>query len=106
MEAVGDVSIFPAARIESRHAPGQGFHLDFHVPQVLEDGEALGEHGSAGEAQAVLRQEAGPDVLHGGDASVIEALLAGQDLQEGGLAAAVRADQADAVAGIDLADFN
>ena len=54
------------------------------------------------EAQAELRQEAGPDVLHGGDAAVVQALLAGQDLQEGGLAAAVGADQPDAVAGVDL----
>ncbi len=102
VEAVGDIGVFPAGGIEPRHAPGQGFHLGFHGAQVLEDGEALGEHGAAGKAQAVLRQEAGPDVLHGGDAAVVQALLAGQDFQEGGLAAAVGADEPDAVAGVDL----
>ena len=62
---------------------------------VALDGFALREFGP-------LRQVADPDVGGiEGEAAAIRPLRAGQDAQQGGFAAAVRADQAEPLAGID-----
>ncbi len=75
----------------------QGFEFLLHAQQIGEHGHALGEHSAPGKFQAVLRQVAEGDALHGVDAAVVQRLHAGENLEQRGLAGAVRADQADAV---------
>ena len=87
--------------IEFGHASGQLFHLLFHSSQVRENRHALSEDGAPGERQPILRQISGADALGPADGAVVEAFSSGQNLQQRGFAGAVRADQADAVAGRD-----
>ena len=78
---------------------GDGFALEF--VEVVEDGEALGEDGAAAEGEAVLREVAESDAFVAGDGAVVEGLDAADDLEEGGFAGAVAADQAGAFVWID-----
>jgi hypothetical protein len=77
-------------------------HLRLHVEERLEGAARLLEHGAARVGEAVLRQVADgqPCRLH--DGAVVRVLQAGQHLEQRGLAGAVRAAQADAVAVTDL----
>ena len=74
------------------------FHLLLHGQQVAEHRHAFGQHRASGKRQAVLREVTRGDPLGKGDFAVIERLEARQHLEQRGLARAVRAHQAHAVA--------
>ena len=99
--AVGDGVVFRAGVVEFRHAVRERFEFRFHGAQVVEDRHALGEDAAAGEREAVLRKISGGRAFGDDEAAVVEGVHAGEDLHERGLAGAVAADQADAVAGRD-----
>ncbi len=72
-----------------------GFALE--LVEVVEDGEALGEDGFAAEGEAVLREVAEGDAFVAGDDAVVKGFDARENLEEGGFAGAVAADQAGAL---------
>ena len=65
--------------------------------EVVEDGEALGEDGFAAEGEAVLREIAEGHAFDAGKLAVVEGFDAREDLEEGGFAGAVAADEASAL---------
>ncbi len=77
-------------------------HLRLHVEQGLERASRLLEHGAARMGQAVLGQVADGQVRRLGNHAPIGLVEARQHLEQRGLAGAVRAAQADAVAVPDL----
>ena len=99
--AVGDGVVFGAGVVEFRHAVGQRFQFRFHGAQIVEHRHALGENAAAGEREAILRKISGGSAFGDGERAVVEGVHAGENLHERGLAGAVAADQADAVAGRD-----
>ena len=98
VEAVGDLLVLGPGGIEFPHLLHQGFHLLLHGEQIAEHRHALRHHRAPGKRQAVLRQVAGGDPFGKADLAVVERLEARQGLEQGGLARAVRAHQAHAVA--------
>src|ERR1017187_6881337 len=76
---------------------GDLFGLALQRVQVVEDGEAFGEDGLAAQGQAVLREIAEGRPFYLRKLPVVDGFEAGEDLQDGGLAGAVAADQAGAL---------
>ncbi len=76
--------------------------LGFQLLQVLENGGGLFEHRPAAGKQPVLRQIAEGQVARADDLPLVGRSQAGEHLHQGGLAGPVVADQADAVALVDL----
>ena len=76
---------------------GEVFGFAFESVEVVEDGEALGKDGFAAEGEAVLREVAEGHAFDTGELAVVEGLDAGEDLEEGGFAGAVAADEASAL---------
>jgi len=99
--AVGGGGVFGGGRVEFGERVGEGFELALHVLEFVEDGEALGEDGAAGEAEAILGEVAGGDALLEGGVAGVGGIEAGEDFEDGGFAGAVGADEADAVLGGD-----
>ena len=77
-------------------------HLRLHVEQRLEGAAGLLEDGAARVGEAVLRQVADGQPGRLDDGAGVGLLETGQHLEQRGLAGAVRAAQADAVAVADL----
>ena len=75
--------------------------LPFQREQVVEDGHAFVEDGAARKRKAFLRQIADAGALHCDDGAGIEAVDAGQDLEQRGFAGAVGAHDAGAFVGGD-----
>ena len=86
--------------VEFGHAVRQRFEFLFHGAQIVEHRHALGEDGAAGEREAILRQISGGRAFGDDEGAVVERVHAGENLHQRGLAGAVGADQADAVAGV------
>ena len=98
VEAVGHRCVLGPGGIDFPHLLHQAFHLLFHGEQIAEHGHALRHHRAPGKRQAVLRQVAGRDPFGKADLAVVEGFKAGQGLEQSGLARAVRAHQAHAIA--------
>ncbi len=96
--AVGDGGIFRAGVVEFGHAVRERLEFGFHRAQVVEHRHALSENAAPGECEAVLRQISGGRAFGDDQAAVVERVHAGENLHQCGLAGAVAADQADAVA--------
>ena len=77
-------------------------HLRLHVQERLEGAARFLEHRPARVGQAVLRQVADGEARRFDDGARVRVLEAGQHLEQGGLAGAVRAAEADTVAVPDL----
>ncbi len=73
------------------------FRFFFEGEDRIEDGEALGEDGPAAEGEAILREVAEGHAFDAGELSVVEGFDAGKDLEQGGFAGAVAADEAGAL---------
>src|ERR1019366_4562261 len=76
---------------------GDLFGLALQRVQVVEDRQAFGKDGLASQGQAVLREIAEGRPFHPRKLPVVDGFEAGEDLQDGGLAGAVAADQAGAL---------
>ena len=75
----------------------QVFLFLFEGAKGVENRHAFGEDGTAGEVDAVLREVAGANAFGGVDAAVIEMLDSREDLEQGGFAGAIGANDADAL---------
>ena len=95
--AVDNLLVFRAGVVEFAHAAFEDLLLGFERADLVEDGKAFVEDGTAGEVDAVLREIAGADPLHDVERAIVEALNSGERFEQGGLAGAVRADDADAL---------
>ena len=77
--------------VEFGQLAAEALDLAFHLMQLVEDGEAFGEHASAGKAQPLLWQIADTDTARLLHCAVVERLLAGENLHQRGFAGAIGA---------------
>ena len=80
---------------------GELFGFALEGVEVVEDGEALVEDGLAAQGEAILREVAEGHAFDAGELAVVEGFDAGEDLEQGGFAGAVAADEAGALVGRD-----
>src|SRR5208337_4330281 len=99
--AVGNLGILRTGVIKLRNAVSERFQLSLHGVKFGEHRHALGEHAAAGKREPILRKISGGRSLGDDQGAVVERVQAGENLHQRGFAGAVRADQADAVAGRD-----
>ena len=78
--ALGCSLVLRAFVIQFGHLPSEPLDLMLHFAQLVEDGQALFEHGTPRKLQALLRQVADADAARLIDRSVVERFQAGQDL--------------------------
>ena len=97
LEAVGDLRVLGAVQVGLAHALRQLFHLAMHLVQIVKHRKTLVEDRPPRQLQPILRKISGADALGARNRAIIERLRAGQHLQQRGFAAAVRADQPDAI---------
>jgi hypothetical protein len=95
--AVGGGEVLAGSRVGGGEGVGDLFGLAFEGMEMVEDGEALGEDGLAAEGEAILREIAEGGAFDAGEGAVVEGLEAGEDLEQGGFAGAVAADEAGAL---------
>ena len=101
MEAVGHLRVLGALGVEFGHLVRQRFLLLLEGQQIGEDGHAFGEDGAAGKRETFLREVADAGAFHGDHGAGVQAVHAGQDLQQRGFAGAVGAHDAGALVGRD-----
>jgi hypothetical protein len=104
MELVGDVgvalgggSILSRLRVGLGEDVGESDGLGLEFMEMVEDGETLGKDGFTAEGEAVLREVTEGGSLVAGELAVVEGFDAREDLEEGGFAGAVAADEAGAL---------
>jgi hypothetical protein len=95
--ALGGCEIFFGFGVFFGEDVGELYRLGFECVEVVEDGVALLEDRLAAHGEAVLRQITEGHPFHAGERAVIERFDAGDDLEQGGFARAVAADQAGAL---------
>ncbi len=75
----------------------RAMRLGFERVEMVEDGETLGEDGLAAQREAVLREIAEGHAFDAGQLAIVKGFHASQNLEQGGFAGAVAADQTGAL---------
>ncbi len=89
--------VLGAFRVEVGELAGEDLGFVFEAAELVEDREAFLKDGLAAQVEAVLRKVAEGHALGAGESAIVEGLASGEDLEEGGFAGAVAADEAGAL---------